>query len=708
MIKVIKRDGRIKDLDFRRIGEAIKKSYDEVYKDDSLNYSGEQNEVMDDVFSVISLCEEDYLSVEDIQNIIIEILKNYNNEVSNAYQEYREARSFERDRRSDSNREIEKIISSTSEESTSNGNVDGSKIQSIRALVANVFTRKYAEWRYIPLDLQKKQKKEMYYHDAQYVGMPFFNCCNVEWQDMFRTGFELGTAKIETPKSLATAVNVLTQVASHISSNTYGGTTFGSLGEGLLPYAKKSLQKHREIASEYVIKERNEEYAWERLKKEIKDSIQSLEYEIQTLVTSRGETPFLTLGLDVPKEDYSDEDRKIHNMIIESILKQRLEGLTGGVTPVFPKLVFQLKDGVNLRHSDKEYEMFKLAAKVSAKRQYPDYVMTDRLEYVTGGFKFPMGCRSFKVDGKFNWGVVSINLTRLAIISKGSESKFYELLQEQMNDCEKFFKIRYEILKNVKAKQSPILYMSGAIARLNANDTIEKLLYKDWSSISIGYVGLQNCLKALYGEGLENQNMEIVKKGAKIMQFMRDFCDKKKEETGLGFSIYGTPAETLATKFCEEDVKDFGVIEGVNDNGYYENSFHYPSNSLISPFEKLNLESNLSKISSGGAISFIELGDMNKNLEAMEEIIRYSYDKTHFLGISSISDKCLKCNYDGEILTKQNSAFDFQCPNCGNDNPMTLSIIRKLCGYCGSIFERPCVNGKMKEIKNRVNHKGCN
>lgn len=317
-------------------------------------------------------------------------------------------------------------------------------------------------------------------------------------------------------------------------------------------------------------------------------------------------------------------------------------------------------------------------------------------------------CRSFKYDGKFNWGVVSINIVRLAIMAKGNEEKFFELLQEQLDDCERLFNIRYNILKNVKAKQAPILYMSGAIARLNSEDTIERLLYKDWSSISIGYVGLHNCLKALYGEGFENQNMDIVKKGAKIMQYMRDFCDRKKEETGLGFSLYGTPAETLATKFCEEDVKDFGLIEGVNDNGYYENSFHYPSNSLISPFEKLDLEDSLSRISSGGCINFIELGDMRNNLEAMEDIIRYAYTKAHFLGISSISDKCLKCGYDGEIFTKQNSDFDFQCPNCKNEDPMTLSIIRKLCGYCGSIFERPTAKGKMKEIKNRVNHKGCN
>ena len=288
------------------------------------------------------------------------------------------------------------------------------------------------------------------------------------------------------------------------------------------------------------------------------------------------------------------------------------------------------------------------------------------------------------------------------------EDKFFQLLQEQLDDCVRLFNIRFNILKNVKAKQAPILYMSGAIARLKAEDTIERLLYQDWSSVSIGYVGLHNCLKALYGEGLENQNKEIVQKGAKIMQYMKDFCDEMKIKTNIGYSLYGTPAETLATKFCTEDVKEFGIIEGVNDKTYYENSFHFPSSELISPFEKLDLEEPLSRISTGGCINFIQLGDMRNNLEAMETIIRYAYDKAHFLGISSISDKCLECNYDGEIYTKQNSDFDFQCPNCGNDNPMTLSIIRKLCGYCGSIFERPTASGKMREIKNRRNHKGCN
>lgn len=308
-------------------------------------------------------------------------------------------------------------------------------------------------------------------------------------------------------------------------------------------------------------------------------------------------------------------------------------------------------------------------------------------------------------SGRFNWGVYSINLVRAAIEAHGDEKKFFKALDVVLQDIYELTKIKFNILKKVKAKQAPILYMSGAIARLNAEDTIEPLLLDNYSSVSVGYVGLSNCLAALYGEGLENQNYDIVAKGAKIMQYIRDWCDKMKKETRIGFSMYGTPAETLATKFCAEDVKDFGVIKGVNDQGYYENSFHYPSNHEISPFDKLDLESNLNHISSGGVISFVELGDMNHNLEALEDIIRYAYTKTPFLGISTISDHCLECGYTGEIKSVDEEGYVFECPNCHNRNKMTLSIIRKLCGYLGSIFERPTASGKMLEIKHRVDNK---
>lgn len=306
--------------------------------------------------------------------------------------------------------------------------------------------------------------------------------------------------------------------------------------------------------------------------------------------------------------------------------------------------------------------------------------------------------------GRFNWGVYSINIVRLALQSEGDEKKFYSLLHQALEDIVELTMIKFEILRNVKAKQAPILYMSGAIARLDAEETIEKLLLDNYSSVSIGYVGLHNCLKALYGEGIENQSEEMTAKGVEIMKYIRNFCDVKKAETRIGFSMYGTPAETLATKFCKADTIEFGVIEGVTSNGYYENSFHYPSNHLISPFEKLDLEKNFNYISSGGVINFIELGDMTQNLTALEDIIRYAYDKTPFLGISTISDRCLKCGYVGEIKSTDDNGYHFECPVCGNDDKTKLSIIRKLCGYLGSIFERPTAQGKMKEIKNRVDN----
>lgn len=328
-------------------------------------------------------------------------------------------------------------------------------------------------------------------------------------------------------------------------------------------------------------------------------------------------------------------------------------------------------------------------------------------------------CRSFlplyydeygneKNSGRFNWGVYSINFVRLAIKADHDINKFFEYLEEELNGIKELVNIKFNIMRKVKAKQAPILYMSGAIARLNAEDTIEPLLLNSYSTVSIGYVGLHNALVALYGKGIDSHDENIFINGEKIMEYVRDWCEKTKAETKIHYSMYGTPAETLATKFCKEDVKDFGLIDGVNTNGYYENSFHYPSNTEVSPFEKLDIESKFNHYSSGGLISFVELGDMTKNLEALESIVTYAYDKTPFLGISTISDRCLKCGYVGEIYNIDNDDFNFKCPNCENEDKSLLSVIRKLCGYLGSLTERPTVDGKMKEIHNRVNNKDCN
>lgn len=389
MIKVIKRDGRTKDYDLNRIKEAIYKAEKEIYNGTYLNLDYNPS-LFNSIDVKIYNLNKEKISIEKIQDIIIQELKLYDKTVAKAYKNYRDERTFQREKHGDLDKEVENIINSISEESTANGNVDGSKIQSIRALISNVVGRNYSERHYIPKKFLKKQRKELYYHDAYYFGLPFFNCCLADWIDMFEKGFELGSTKIETPKSLATAINVLSQVASHVSSNTFGGTTFPGLIKGLTPYAKKSLEKHKQIAINEHIPD-IDGYSWRRLKKEIEDSIQSLEYEVQTLVTSRGEVPFLTEEIDKIDLNADEETQKIQKMLTKAILNQRIKGLTGGVTPVFPKLVYQVAKGNNLNPEDPYYDLFKLAIRCSSLRQYPDYTMTDKVIEVTGDYKPPMG-----------------------------------------------------------------------------------------------------------------------------------------------------------------------------------------------------------------------------------------------------------------------------------------------------------------------------
>lgn len=390
-MKVLKRDGRKKEFDIQRIYTAMQYAFKDVYLG---NYNEENlNKAKKSAYEYFnSLNYDTVIDIEDIQDVVVDILKSIDAKVSNCYEEYREQRTLDRDRKSTLDIEIDNVINGISEESTANGNVDGSKIQSIRAIITNIVCRDFSRRHYIPKKYRKKQKKSLYIHDEYYFGLPFFNCCVANWQDMFEGGFDLGTTHINTPKSLSTAVNVLTQVASHISSNTYGGTTFGALVTGLSPYGIKSLTKWRVIGRKYIKdKEEAEQFAWDMFTKESKDCAQSIEYEIQTLMTSRGETPFLTLGINVIDPNATPEEQEVQRIIATAILNQRLTGLTDGVTPVFPKLVFQLLEGNNLNPGDPNYDLFKLAVKTSARRSYPDYTMTEKVIEVTGSYKEPMG-----------------------------------------------------------------------------------------------------------------------------------------------------------------------------------------------------------------------------------------------------------------------------------------------------------------------------
>lgn len=345
-----------------------------------------------------------------------------------------------------------------------------------------------------------------------------------------------------------------------------------------------------------------------------------------------------------------------------------------------------------------------------------DYLNIDKLIENTGDIKSPMSCRSFLAtykdengnlitDSRFNQGVCSINLVRLAIEAEHDENNFYKLLDDALELARQVLMIRHNMLKQVKAKQAPILYMEGAVARLNAEDSIEPLLLNGFSSISIGYVGLHNAMIALYGKSYY-ESEEFMQKGINILQYLKDYCDKQKKETTIGFSLYSTPAETLATKFCRQDVKDFGVIEGVNDLGYYENSFHYPSVNDIVAFDKIDFESPFPKIASGGAINYVQFGNMENNLEAIEEIIRYAYDKVHYFGVNTRPDRCLACGFKGMMEVDDVSTNKYRCPQCGNTDKSRMNVVIRVCGYLSNLSERSSVDGKMKEMNTRTIHVG--
>ena len=709
---IYKRDGRKADFSKDKIKIAVLKAFADVDGEETAYAKEKAREIANYIESL----DKD-MNVESIQNIVEEKLMSSNRkDVARAYVRFRYKRELVREARTNLDYEILGLKDGTSEEVKNNANKDGKKLQTLKPMIADVTIIDQAKRLIIPERIMKHHEKEIYIHDMNYFGIPLHNCCLINWEECLEHGMIIGNAPIEKPSTITVAINLLSQIVAHVSSNCYGGVTLINLTKGLCQYGKGSLNQWRDIAEENNVPN-GEEFAWKMLQREVKKAIKGLEYEILTLTNSRGEIPFCTFELDCIDLEASDEEQKIQHMILTNLLQVRIDGLTGGVTPVFPKLCFETKRGNNLDPQDKYYDTYKLAVKCSSIRLYPDYLMHDKLVEVTGGYKAPMSCRSFipelsdengnrVVGGGFNLGVCSVNLPRLAIMAEHDEDKFYKLLKEYLDIARDALMLRRDMMKEVKAKQAPILYQYGAIARLEPEETIEKLLYKDRSTVSIGYVGIHNALMALYGKSYDDK--EALKKAIKMIQFMKDYCQHLKDETNIGFSLYSTPAEVLATKFCRSDIKEFGIIEGVNDNGYYENSFHYPSYKDIVAFDKIDIESQMSKLATGGAIQYVEFGNMIHNVEALEEIIRYAYDKCHYFGVNVSSDRCFKCGYIGQMTALDETNNHFQCPQCGNTNNEEMSVIRRLCGYLGSLSERPTVDGKMKEMASRVKHFGNN
>jgi anaerobic ribonucleoside-triphosphate reductase len=631
--------------------------------------------------------------------------------VARCYIEYRHDRDIQREKVSKLNTEIAGLIEQSNVELLNeNANKDSKVIPTQRDLLAGIVAKHYAKNHILPRDIvQAHDRGDIHYHDLDYAPFfPMYNCMVVDLENMLSNGFRMGNAEIDTPKSILTATAVTAQIIANVASHTYGGTTLNRLDETLAPYVTKSYEKQKIIAAEWNIPDQ-EGFALARTEKEVFDAFQSLEYEISTLFSSNGQTPFLSVGFGLGT---SWECR----LIQRAIFINRLAGLgKNHKTPIFPKLIFSIKDGVNHKPSDPNYDIKQLALECASKRMYPDILNYEKLVEVTGSFKAPMGCRSFLGkwedengrevhEGRNNLGVVSLNLPRIGLEAQGCEEKFYEILEERTQLVKRALETRIERLRGVKARVAPILYTEGALGiRLKPDDEVISLFENGRASISMGYIGIHEAVNALYGnsEGDLYDSKALREKGLKIVSFLKDKVDQWKKESGWGFSLYATPSENLCRRFSDLDTKEFGVVEGVTEHGYYTNSFHLDVEKQVNPYDKIDFEMPYPQYSSGGFICYGEFPNMENNLEALENVWDYSYTRVPYYGTNTPIDECRACGFTGEFDC---TSKGFACPKCGNRDPLTVSVTRRVCGYLGSPDTRPFNAGKQAEVMKRVKH----
>ncbi|WP_166371582.1 anaerobic ribonucleoside-triphosphate reductase [Psychromonas sp. SA13A] len=700
---VIKRDGSQVPFNALRIAEAVLKA------------SGAARCKGVDAFAIAaeveaSLAGQDQVDIHYIQDAVEACLMKSNHiELARIYIEYRHDRDIARERKSHLNSEIDGLIEqSNASLLNENANKDGKVIPTQRDLLAGIVAKHYAKSHILPRDVVRAHEAgEIHYHDLDYAPFfPMFNCMLIDIKGMFENGFKMGNAEIEEPKSISTATAVTAQIIAQVASHIYGGTTINGIDIILAPYVSISYQKHLKTAEEWNVANA-QAYATKQTEKECLDAFQSLEYEVNTLHTANGQTPFVTFGFGLGT---SWEAR----LIQESILKIRIAGLgKNRKTAIFPKLVFAIKNGVNHKASDPNYDIKQLALECSSKRMYPDILNYEKVIEVTGSFKTPMGCRSFLDnyqengeeihDGRNNLGVVSLNLPRIALESKGDEKRFYQLLETRLKMVKKALDTRIERLSEVKASVAPILYMEGACGvRLKADDCIAEIFKNGRASISLGYVGLHETINALYGtEQHLFDDKEKQQKAITVIHYLKAATERWTAETGYGFSLYSTPSENLCDRFCRLDAKAFGVLDGVTDKGYYTNSFHLDVEKSVNPYDKIDFEMPYPEIASGGFICYGEYPNMQHNLKALEDVWDYSYTRIPYYATNTPIDECYECGFTGEFDC---TSKGFVCPSCGNSDPEKVEVIRRVCGYLGSPDARPFNEGKQEEVKRRVKH----
>lgn len=719
-MNIIKRDGTEVEFDSHKIKVAIEKANREVYGTEKLS----EKEIDNIVSEIEGSCYNAMraVSVEEIQDMVeTKIQKAGHFALGKRYMLYRYNRALIRKSNS-TDQQILSLLECNNEEikqENSNKNPTVNSVQ--RDYMAGEVSKDLTRRLLLSQDIVDAHDQGLiHFHDADYFAQHMHNCCLVNLEDMLQNGTVISGTMIEKPHSFSTACNVATQIVAQVASSQYGGQSI-SLSH-LAPFvniSRKRIQDelHVELATLGVPYDEEEfnRIVEQRVRKEITKGVQTIQYQIVTLMTTNGQTPFITVFM------YLDEvpDGQLRNdlaLIIEEVLNQRIKGVKNEkgawITPAFPKLIYVL-DEDNVHEGSQFYYLTKLAAKCTAKRMVPDYISAKVMREIKDGNVYPsMGCRSFlsvwndedgntKFYGRFNQGVVTLNLVDVACTSKRDINKFWEILDERLDLCYRALMSRHKRLLGTKSDAAPILWQHGALARLKKGETIDNLLKGGYSTISLGYAGLCECTR--YMTGRSHTDPDATPFALDVMKHLNAACDKWREETGIGFSVYGTPLESTTYKFAKCLQKRFGIIPGVTDKNYITNSYHVHVTERIDAFEKLKFESQFQKLSSGGAISYVEVPDMNDNIEAVLSVMEFIYDNIMYAELNSKSDYCQVCSYNGEIeiVEDKNGKLLWKCPNCGNTDQTKMSVARRTCGYIGTQFWN---QGRTQEIRERVLH----
>ena len=705
---VEKRDGRRVVFDVDKIDKALHKAADKVMDVTPL-VEKRLNALTERIVTEIHSRFPKGVKIYEIQNIVEhELLEAKEYALAEEYITYRTQRDFERSKATDINFSIHKLLNKDQAVVNENANKDSDVFNTQRDLTAGIVGKSIGLQMLPKHVANAHQKGDIHYHDLDYSPYtPMTNCCLIDFKGMLENGFKIGNAEVESPKSIQTATAQISQIIANVASSQYGGCSADRIDEVLAPYAEKNYQKHLKDAEEWVLPDKREDYAWKKTQKDIYDAMQSLEYEINTLFTSNGQTPFTSLGFGLGTSRFEREIQK-------AILNIRIKGLgSEHRTAIFPKLIFTLKRGLNLEEGTPNYDIKQLALECATKRMYPDVLSYDKIVDLTGSFKVPMGCRSFLQgwkdengvevnSGRMNLGVVTVNLPRIALESEGDMNKFWEIFNERMNIAEDALVYRVERTKEATPANAPILYQYGAFGhRLGKEESVDQLFKNRRATVSLGYIGLYEVATVFFGNSWEH-NPDAKEFTLDIIRDMKRRVEEWSDQYGYHFSIYSTPSESLTDRFCRLDTEKFGSIPDITDKEYYTNSFHYDVRKNPTPFEKLDFEKVYPEAgASGGFIHYCEYPVLQQNPKALEAVWDYAYDRVGYLGTNTPIDRCYKCDFEGDFEPTERG---FACPNCGNSDPKTVDVVKRTCGYLGNPQARPMVNGRHKEIAARVKH----